>query len=227
MRHVHDIQLYLIYPCVLDDECYFIYLGKEKWNLTKGFLIVAKCKKASFYILQAKVCSGEINIVEKTTNLWHRWLGHLSEKELDTLFRHNLLLLKGMHLRPCTHYLYGKQYKLSFHKLSSNRRSHVLDLICTNICTITIKILGSALYLLLLLITILEGCELLFWNLKTKCSTFLKNYMLVLKERREENWDLSKQIMVMNTEIYLRDTTYNIVLDWRRLFLKYLSRMKW
>ena len=97
--------------------------------------------------MQAKVRSGVVNAVEETsTDVWHRWLGHLSEKGLETLSRHNLLPLKGTHLRPCTHCLHGKQHKVSFHKLPFHRRSHVLDLVHTDVCSMTTKILGGALY---------------------------------------------------------------------------------
>ena len=78
--------------------------------------------------------------------LMHRWLDHLSEKRLDALFRHNLLPLKVTHLKSCTHCSYGKQHKVSFHNLSSYRRSYVLDLIHTNVCSMPTKILGGALY---------------------------------------------------------------------------------
>ena len=91
--------------------------------------------------------SGKINVVEETfSDLWHWRLGHLSEKGLDALSRHNLLLLEGMHLIPCTHYLHSKQHKILFHKLSSHRRSYVLDLIHIDVCSMTINTLGGILY---------------------------------------------------------------------------------
>ena len=73
MRHVLDIGLYLIFACVLDDESYSICFGKGTWKLIKYFLVVAKGKKAGFFILQVNVCSGKINAAEETSiNLWHR-----------------------------------------------------------------------------------------------------------------------------------------------------------
>lgn len=49
--------------------------------------MVARGKKEStLYMMQAKLCKGEVNAVkDSSTELWHKRLGHMSEKGLDIL----------------------------------------------------------------------------------------------------------------------------------------------
>ena len=45
-----------------------------------------------------------------STNLWHKWLGHMSERGLKILVGKNLLPgLKSHELNFCEHCIYGKQ----------------------------------------------------------------------------------------------------------------------
>jgi hypothetical protein len=47
---------------------------------------------------------------------------------------------------PCTHCLVGKQIRVSFHKSSQSRKTNILDLVHTDVCTMNTKTLGGALY---------------------------------------------------------------------------------
>ena len=49
----------------LDDEGYHNHLGKGKWKLTKGSLVLARRKKNNtLYKTKAKLVKGVVNIVE-------------------------------------------------------------------------------------------------------------------------------------------------------------------
>ena len=57
VRHVPDIRLNLISTGKLDDEGYDNKFGDGIWKLTKGSLVVAKCKKThTLYSMQGKIC---------------------------------------------------------------------------------------------------------------------------------------------------------------------------
>ena len=61
------------------------HLGEDKWKLTKGSLVLARRKKNNtLYKIEARLVKGEVNIVENeaSTELWHKRLGHISEKGL-------------------------------------------------------------------------------------------------------------------------------------------------
>lgn len=125
-------------------------LVKKNGRSLKVFLVVARRKNSSIiYIMQAKLCK-EVNTIENSfTELWHKWLGHICEKELVIFARKKLISIKDMLLRTCTHCLIGKQYRVAFHKFPSCRRSRALGLIYTDVCNIDARTLGGALYFII------------------------------------------------------------------------------
>jgi hypothetical protein len=70
----------------------------------------------------------------------------LREKGLNILVKKNYLSLKGMNLSTCTHHLVGKQHRVAFQRSPPYRKSHVLDLVHTNVCSMIDRSLGGALY---------------------------------------------------------------------------------
>ncbi|KAL6318079.1 hypothetical protein AAG906_035224 [Vitis piasezkii] len=80
VKHVPEMRFSLISVGKLDNEGYHSHLGKGKWKLSKGSL----------------TSQGKVNIVENEASieLWHKWLGHISEKELQVLAIKKLLPVK-------------------------------------------------------------------------------------------------------------------------------------
>ena len=126
VRHVPDIRLNLISTGRLDDEGFKNFFGESKWKLTKGFLVVAKGKKQNtLYVMEAKLHKGEINVAQQDVSieLWHRRLGHISEKGLQTLAKKQFFPnLHGMPLKTCDHCLVGKSHRVAFHTYPPSRR---------------------------------------------------------------------------------------------------------
>ncbi|KAL7171266.1 hypothetical protein ACSBR2_036000 [Camellia fascicularis] len=106
VRLVPDIPLHLISIGKLADEDYNNKFGDRIWKLTKGSLVVVKCKKThTLYLMQGKICKGIVNALKDdiSTKLWHKQLGHMSEKELQVLFKKELLPdLKGTGVVDCS-----------------------------------------------------------------------------------------------------------------------------
>ena len=119
VRYVPNIRLNLISIGRLDDEGFTNFFGESKWKLTKGSLIVASGNKLNtLYVMEAKLHKGEINAIQKyaSINLWHRRLGHISEKRLQTLARKQFLPnLQSMPLKTCDHCLVRKTHRVAFH----------------------------------------------------------------------------------------------------------------
>ena len=68
--------------------------------------------------MEAKLHKEDINVVQQNgrIELWHRRLGHISEKRLQNLDRKKTLLnLQGMTLKACDHCLVGKARGVAFH----------------------------------------------------------------------------------------------------------------
>ncbi|KAE8662958.1 hypothetical protein F3Y22_tig00113124pilonHSYRG00513 [Hibiscus syriacus] len=136
VKHVPTMRLNLIFAGKLDDVGLINYFGEGKYKLTKGSLIMARGKKeGSLYVMQAKLCKGEVNITTEDVEIWHKRLGHISEKGLHMLARKQLLPdVKGKPLDPCAHCLARKQHKVAFQRSSPPiRRKNILDLIHTDV----------------------------------------------------------------------------------------------
>ena len=79
----------------------------------------------------------DVNVVEESSSdFWHRWLGHMSEKGLSILVKNNSIPGKGMQLNTCTNCFVGKQHRVAFKHSPPSRKSHILDLLHTHIWTI-------------------------------------------------------------------------------------------
>jgi len=58
-----------------------------------------------------------VNVMDMEASLWHRRLIHISEKGLNCLAKKDMLPgLKNAYLEKCSHYMVGKQTKVSFKK---------------------------------------------------------------------------------------------------------------
>ena len=171
VRHVSDIRLNLISTGKLDDEGYNNNFSDGKWKLSKGSLVVAKGNKTcSLYTMQAKICKGVVNTLENdsSTDLWHRRLGHMSEKGLQVLSKKELLAgIKGTPLKTCVHCFHGNQNRISFRRNIASRKSHVLDLVHLDVCgPLKVRTLGGDLYF----VTFIDDHSRKVWayTLKTK-----------------------------------------------------------
>ena len=140
VRHVPDMRLNLISTGLLDDEGCTNIFGDGKWKLRRGPEILARGKKENtLNMTYAKVCSGyAVTLGEDSpVELWHKRLGHISEKGLTILAKREVLSgvnVKDMHLKACTDCLAGKQHRASFHRSPAPRKSNVLDVVHSDVC---------------------------------------------------------------------------------------------
>ncbi|KAG8376937.1 hypothetical protein BUALT_Bualt09G0116000 [Buddleja alternifolia] len=115
VRHIPNIRLNIISTGKLDDDGYVSNFGEGKWKLTKVSLITAKGKKKnSLYLMQAKLSNGEVNaaVNNSSIELWHKRLGHLSQKGMQLLAKKKLLPdVNGIELQTCVDCLAGKQHR--------------------------------------------------------------------------------------------------------------------
>lgn len=122
---------------VLDDEGYANHFSNGKWKLTSGSTIVAHgTKQQTLYVTNGKLNS-RLNVAEEcSTELWHKQLGHMSDKGSKILTQKKILQLKDVHLKSHVDCLANKQ-RVSFQMSPPSRRSRVLDLIHTDVCSMT------------------------------------------------------------------------------------------
>ncbi|KAI5339317.1 hypothetical protein L3X38_018589 [Prunus dulcis] len=98
----------------------------------------------------AKVSNGYVNaLAEDSIELWHKQLGHMSEKGLQILAKREALtgMQKGTPLKSCTHCLAGKQHRASFQHGHAQRKPNVLDVVYSDVCgPMTTSTLGGVRY---------------------------------------------------------------------------------
>ena len=180
VRHVADLRLNLLSIGRLDDEGFESRFGGGRWKLKRGSLVLASARKSNtLYKLAAQACSDEVNAAEKdpSMELWHRRLGHMSEKGLQALSRRNVLPdFKGTRLNPCVDCLAGKQHRVSFASPKVSRKPVLLDRIYSDVCgplktktphgAIDVHGISGALYF----VTFIDDCSRKVWAypLKTK-----------------------------------------------------------
>ncbi|PKI65433.1 hypothetical protein CRG98_014172 [Punica granatum] len=116
----------------LDDEGYSNEFSNGRWKPSKGSLIVARGQKTdTLYRLHTRHNSGQVNVAEDyPIELWHRRLGHISEKGIQILARKQSLPVKaverktGMKLK-CVRADNGDEYRGPFENYC---RSHGIKL---------------------------------------------------------------------------------------------------
>lgn len=175
VKHVPDMRLNLISTGLLDDDGYYNNFGNGLWKLTRGSLIVARGKKVSkLYIAHPKISNGMVNVVENVdmVDLWHKRLGHMSEKGMSLLYKKNVLSgVRDIHLKKCFHCLAGKQNKVSFKSHPPSRKESILDLVHSDVCgPMKTKTLGGCSYF----VTFIDDHSRKVWvyTLKSKDQVF-------------------------------------------------------
>ena len=136
VRHVPNIKLNLISTGRMDDEGYNGSFRNGKWKICKGNLIVARAQKqGTMYVMHAKLCKYEANgAADSSGEIWHKRLGHMSEKGMHILTNQILLPeVKRVHLERCVSCLVGKQQRAAFHSRPPRRREDALELIHTDV----------------------------------------------------------------------------------------------
>ena len=90
-------------------------------------------------MIEAKIKKEDVNVAVKNSDIetWHKRLGHVGEKGLETLARKGFLpSFVGMSLKTCAHCLARKAHRIPFKSFSLPRKSKLLDLIHTNVCIV-------------------------------------------------------------------------------------------
>lgn len=117
--------------------------------------------------------------------MWHKCLGHISEKGFKILVGKNLLLgLKYYNLDICEHWIYDRQRIVSFLRGGHDKKKKILELIYSNVFgSVNVKSLGGESYL----VRFIDDASRKVWtyHMKSKSEVFeiFQNSMLLLKER--------------------------------------------
>jgi transposase InsO family protein len=132
-------------------------------------------KTGTLYTLKTLIGKSDLAAVTKEGNsadLWHKRLGHMSEKGLKILVGKNLLPgLKSYNLDLCEHCIYGRQRRVSFLRGGHDRKKNVLELVHSDVFgPVNIKSLGGASYF----VTFIDDASRKVWAypMKNKSEVF-------------------------------------------------------
>jgi len=123
-------------------------------KIIKGALVVLKARKtvANMFVLMRETHHGaeasiaSANPAEEKTMMWHKKLGHMSEKGLKVLSDQKLLHgLTKVTLPFCEHCVTSKQHRLKF-GTSTTKSKCILDLIHSDVWQALVVSLGGARY---------------------------------------------------------------------------------
>ena len=126
----------------MDDEGYMGSIRNGVMKFSKGSLIVARARKTNTsYLVHTWLCLNEVNVAtDKTSELRHKRLCHMSEKGMRKLVTDDLIPeVKNVHLDKCADCLAGKQNRTSFRSRPPMRRKALLELVHTDVCSVDMK----------------------------------------------------------------------------------------
>ena len=113
------------------------------------------------YCLHGKALIGKfiaLAEIHSHKELWHKKLGYMSQKGLDKLYNMDKFDAKGSKFDFCNVCQYGKQVKNSYYS-SVFCKPNLLDLVHSDVCIMSTKYIGVALYFFVLLMTTLGSFE--------------------------------------------------------------------
>ena len=149
VRYVPGIKKSLLSVGQMDLHGYTTLFGGGLWKLKKGSMVIVKgCKKGTLYCLQCKALPGKFLAIaefDSRLELWHKRLGHMSQKGLEVLSALKRFDVKGSKLVFCNDCLFGKQVRNSYYS-GISRKPNVLDLVHSDVCSMPVKSLGGAAY---------------------------------------------------------------------------------
>ena len=115
----------------LDDEGHAILFVGGTWNVTKGAKVLARGKKTSIlYMTSSPRDTIAVADASTDTSLWHRRLGHMSEKGMKMLLsKEKLPELKSIDFDMCESCILGEQKNVSFLKTGRTPKAEKLELV--------------------------------------------------------------------------------------------------
>ena len=135
VRHIPDLRRNLISVGQFDDEGHAILFVGGTWKVTKGARVLARGKKmGTLYMTSSPRDTIAVANASTDTSLWHRKLGHMSEKWMKMLLlKGKPQELKSIDFDMCESCILGKQKNVSFLKTGKTPKVEKLELVHTNL----------------------------------------------------------------------------------------------
>ena len=135
VRHIPELRRNLISIGQLDDKGHAILFVCDTWKVTKGVRVLAHGKKTgTLYMTSSPRDTIAVAYASTDTSLWHRRLGHMSEKGMKMLLlKGKLPELKSIDFDMCESCILGKQKNVNFLKTGRTLKAEKLELVHINL----------------------------------------------------------------------------------------------
>ena len=119
----------------LDDKGHAILFVCDTWKVIKGVRVLAHGKKTgTLYMTSSPRDTIAVAYASTDTSLWHRRLGHMSEKGMKMLpLKGKLPELKSIDFDMCESCILGKQKNVNFLKTGRTLKAEKLELVHTDL----------------------------------------------------------------------------------------------
>ena len=131
IQHILNLRMNLISVGQLDDEGHAILFVGGTWKVTKGARVLAHGKKTgTLYMTSSPRDIIAVADASTDTSLWHRRLGHMSEKGMKMLLsKGKLPELRSIDFDMCESCILEKQKNVSFLKTGRTPKAEKLELV--------------------------------------------------------------------------------------------------
>jgi len=134
VRHFPDLTKNLIFVGQLASEGYTTVFHDDDWKISKGAMTIARGRKSGTLYKTAGAWHLIVVATNENSNLWHKRLGHMSEKGMKVMHsKGKLPSLRSIEIDICEDCILGKQKRVSFQTSGRTRKKEKLELVHSDV----------------------------------------------------------------------------------------------
>ncbi|WVZ00646.1 hypothetical protein V8G54_026715 [Vigna mungo] len=134
VRHIPDLTKNLISVGQLANDGYTIVFHGDNWKISKGAMTIARGRKSGTLYKTEGACHLIAVAMNESPNLWHRRLGHMSEKGMRMMHsKGKLPSLRSIEFDMCEDCILGKQKRVSFQRSGRIPKKESLELVHSDV----------------------------------------------------------------------------------------------
>ncbi|WVZ02641.1 hypothetical protein V8G54_023447 [Vigna mungo] len=145
VRHIPDLIKNLISVGQLTNDGYTIVFHGDNWKMSKGAMTIARGRKSGTLYKTEGACHLIAVAMNENPNLWHRRLGHMSEKGMRIMHsKGKLPSLRSIEFDMCEDCILGKHKRVSFQRSGRIPKKERLELVHSDVWgPITVSSIGD------------------------------------------------------------------------------------
>ncbi|WVZ03536.1 hypothetical protein V8G54_024342 [Vigna mungo] len=172
VRHIPDLTKNLISVGQLANDGYITVFHGDNWKISKGAMTIARGRKSGTLYKTEGACHLIAVAMNENPNLWHRRLGHMSEKGMRIMHsKRKLPSLRSIEFDMCEDCILGKHKRVSFQRSERIPKKERLEFVHSDVWgPTTVSSIGGKRYF----VTFIDDHSRKVWTyfLKNKSEVF-------------------------------------------------------